>query len=69
MSFETLKLEVESLPVGARRKLMAFMVALEDQSRAGYAAQLAEKIDDQSPDRWLTLEDCERKLGRTDESK
>jgi hypothetical protein len=69
MSFDTLRLEVESLPVAARRKLMAFMVALEDQSRAGYAARLAEKIDDRSSDRWLTPEDCERKLGLTDESK
>lgn len=69
MSFDTLKLEVESLPSAARRKLMAFMVALEDQSRAGYAAKLAEKIDDKSPDRWLTPEECERKLGLTDESK
>jgi hypothetical protein len=63
MSFDTLKFEVESLPSGARRKLMAFMVALEDQSRAGYAEKLAKKIDDKSSARWLTPEECERKLG------
>lgn len=66
MSFDTLKMEVESLPAAARRKLMAFMVALEDQSRAGYAAKLAQKIDDQSPGRWLTPEECEQKLGLKD---
>jgi hypothetical protein len=69
MSFDTLMIEVESLPVAARRKLMAYMVALEDQGRAGYAAKLAGKIDDKSPGRWLTLEECEKKLGLTDESK
>lgn len=69
MSFDTLTMEVQSLPADARRKLIAFMVALEDQSRAGYAAKLAGKIDDQSPDHWLTAEECERKLGLNDEAK
>jgi hypothetical protein len=63
MSFEVLQNEVRALPAVARRKLMAFMVALQDESREGYAARLAEKIDDQSPDHWLSAEECERKLG------
>ena len=45
------------------------MVVLEDQGRADYATKLAQKIDDKSPDRWLTLGECEQKLGLTDESK
>ena len=69
MSFEILQNEVRALPVMARRKLMAFMVALQDEGREGYAAKLAQKIDDQSPDRWLTAEDCERKLGLSNESR
>lgn len=69
MSFELLQTEVRALPADARRKLMAFMVALQDEGREGYAARLAQKIDDQSPDRWLTAEDCERKLGLSNESK
>lgn len=48
MSIETLKAEVQSLPTDERRKLMAFMVVLEDQGRAGYATRLAQKIDDKS---------------------
>jgi hypothetical protein len=44
------------------------MVALEDQSRDGYTAKLADKINDQSPDRWLTADECERKLGLSGES-
>jgi hypothetical protein len=69
MSFETLKSEVQSLPADARRKLMAFMVALQDEGRAGYAATLAGRIDDRSPDRWLTAEECERRLGLPDAGK
>ncbi len=69
MSFEVLQTEVRALPADARRKLMAFMVALQDEGREGYAARLAQKIDDQSPERWLTAEDCERKLGLSNESK
>ena len=63
MSIELLQSEVSALPAELRRKLMAFMVALEDNSRPGYAAELARKIDDKSPGNWLTPEQCERELG------
>ena len=63
MSIEVLQTEVTALSSEQRRKLMAFMVVLEDRSRADYAAELARKIDDKSPDHWLTPEECERKLG------
>jgi hypothetical protein len=69
MSIETLKAEVQSLPTDERRRLMAFMVVLEDQGQAGYATKLAQKIDDKSPERWLTPEDCEKKLGLSSEAK
>jgi hypothetical protein len=48
---------------------MAFMVVLDDQERADYAATMARRIDDQSPERWLTPEQCERELGLPDGSK
>jgi hypothetical protein len=69
MSFESLATEVKVLPAAARRKLMAMMVALQDEGREGYAAKLAAKIDDKSPNRWLTPEQCEHKLGLSGESK
>jgi hypothetical protein len=69
MSFEALLNEVQTLPADARRKLMAFMVALQDKDREGYAAKLAAKIDDKSPDRWLTAEQCEQKLGLPGDAK
>lgn len=62
MSFETLLKEVESLDENARRKLLAFMVALEDRGTADYAEKLARKIDDATPGRWLTPEQCARAL-------
>ena len=63
MSFETLKAEVQALPADARQKLLAYLVTLQDAGQAGYAAKLAGKIDDSSHDRWLTVEQCEQKLG------
>jgi len=63
MSIEAIKSELRALSVEERRRVMAFMVALEDEGRADYAAKLAERIDDHSPGRWLSPEQCERELG------
>lgn len=63
MSIEMLQNEVSALSSEQRRKLMAFMVALEDRNRPDYPAELARKIDDNSPDHWRTPEQCERELG------
>ncbi|MEJ0091307.1 MAG: hypothetical protein WDM80_16370 [Limisphaerales bacterium] len=49
MSIEVLQTEVTALSSEQRRKLMAFMVVLEDRSRADYAEELTRKIDDKSP--------------------
>jgi hypothetical protein len=68
MSIEAIKSELRALPAEERRKLMAFMVVLDDQERADYAV-LAKRIDDKSPERWLTPEQCERELGLSDESR
>ncbi len=66
MSIDALKQEVRALPSEERRKLMAYMVALEDERRSDYAAKLAERIDDHSRGHWLSAEECERKLGLSD---
>ena len=68
MSFDTLLKEVESLGESERRKLLAFMVALEDRGSADYPQKLARKIDDATPGRWLTPEECARELGLPDEA-
>ncbi len=69
MSIESLQSELRALPSVERRKLMAFLVVLEDQGRADYAAKLAQKIDDKSPGHWLTPEQCERELKLNDDAK
>ena len=48
---------------------MAFMVVLEDTAQTDYATRLASRINDKSPDRWLTAEQCERELGLSDGQK
>ncbi len=63
MSFDTLLKEVQSLAEPERRKLLAFMVALDDRGSSDYAEKLAMKIDDATPGRWLTLEQCAQELG------
>ena len=68
MSFNTLLKEVESLAESERRKLLAFMVALEDRGSTDYPAKLARKIDDTTPARWLTPEQCARELGLPDDA-
>ena len=69
MSIEALKSEVLALPEQERRKLMAFMVALQDEGRSEYANELARRIDDRSAAAWRTPEDCERELGLSNKSK
>ena len=63
MSFEALKEKVDSLPDGERRRLLAYLVSVEDAKTAGYAARLSKKIDDKTPGRWLTIEELDKKLG------
>jgi hypothetical protein len=69
VSIEAIKKELRALPAEERRKLMAFMVVLDDEAQADYAAKLAKRINDNSPQRWLTPEQCERELGLSDEPK
>ncbi len=66
MSIEAIKSELRALPAEERHKLMAFLVVLEDEAHAEYAAKLAHRIDDKSPGRWVTPEQCERELGLSD---
>ena len=63
MNIEAIKSQLRQLPSDQRRKLIAFMVALEDEARIGYAVEMTRRADDPSPERWLTIEQCERELG------
>ncbi len=63
MSITALKSEIASLPLEERRDLIGYIVSLNRKDNEAFMRKLAEKIDDKSPDRWITLEEAERRLG------
>lgn len=54
--------EVEALPVDERRRLAALLVSLRHKDLVDYPARMARKIDDDSPENWVTLEEMDRRL-------
>jgi len=62
MSIQEIKAELESLPVDERRRLAAFLVSLRHRDLAQYRARMARTIDDRSPEKWVTLEELDRRL-------
>ncbi|MSU63898.1 MAG: hypothetical protein EXS31_16150 [Pedosphaera sp.] len=65
MSFETLKHELSVLSPPEQRRLLAYLVSLQDASDVTYRESLARKIDDRDPSHFATLEELDRKLGLT----
>jgi hypothetical protein len=57
-----LKNEMEQLTPAERRHLTAHLVALERRADPEFRRELARKIDDQTPGRWLTVEEAEARL-------
>ncbi len=66
MSFETIKEQVDLLADAERRRLMAYLVAVEDAKVQGHAARMREKIEDNTPGRWFTLEEVEKRFQLND---
>lgn len=66
MSFDLLKEQAAGLVPADRRRLMAYLVALEDAQTTAYRAKLREKIDDKDPAHWLTEEQLDERLGLGD---
>lgn len=62
VSIQEIKSELEALPANDRRELAAFLVSLRHKDLAGYRARMAEKIDDQSADSWVNLEELDQRL-------
>ena len=62
MNIEAIHAEVEALPVDERRRLAALLVSLRHRDLAGYRARMAQKIDDDSPENWVTLEEMDQRL-------
>ena len=62
MSIQEIKSELQALPADERRELAAFLVSLRHKDLAGYRARMFEKIDDQSPEKWVALEQLNQRL-------
>lgn len=67
MSINEIKTELEALPADERRQLAAFLVSLHHRDIAGYRSRLTRKIDDRTPENWVSLEEMERRLDSTPE--
>jgi hypothetical protein len=63
MSFNALKQEAAQLRPSERRKLVAYLVSLDDSQDVAYREKLRRKIDDQTEGNWLTIKEMDRKLG------
>ena len=66
MSFNALKDQAAQLPASERRRLVAYLVSLEDAQDATYREKLSRKIDDRTEANWLTIEQMDQKLGTGD---
>lgn len=62
MKIQEIHAEVEALPVDERRRLAALLVSLRHKDLADYRARMARKIDDDSPENWVTLEEMDQRL-------
>jgi hypothetical protein len=61
MSIESLQKELAALPAVERRRVQAFLVALQDSGDVAYGRKLSEKIDKPAED-FATLEQLDRRL-------
>jgi hypothetical protein len=62
VSIQEIHAEVEALPADERRRLAAFLVTLRHKDLTDYRVQMAARIDDASPDNWITLEEMDERL-------
>ena len=64
MSIESLQQELAALPAHERRRVQAFLVALEDSSDGSHRRSLSMKID-KPASHFATLEELDRRLSGT----
>ncbi len=65
MGFEDIKKLGAELSTDERRRLIAYLVTLQDLQDANYRAKLTRKIDDKNPAHWATIEEVNERLGLT----
>lgn len=64
MSIAELKAEVDRLSAEERHQLRAYLTLKAEISDEEFLKGLAEKINDRTPGRWLTLEELEKQVAR-----
>ena len=63
MSFDTIRQEITTCDETALRRLIAYAVVLQDCKSGQLGAELARKLDNPDPVRWIPLEELDRRLG------
>jgi len=58
-----LKSELTALNAKERRRVIAFLLSLEEKDNQAYREELARRIDDKDPSHWVPLRELERRLG------
>jgi hypothetical protein len=54
--------QIDGLSLEDRRHIAAHLVALRHRDMMEYRADLTKKIDDSSPEKWLTIEELDQRL-------
>jgi len=62
MSIAELKAEVDRLSVEERIQLRTYLALKDQVSESDFLRGLAEKINDRSRERWLTMEEFEKRV-------
>jgi len=62
MSIAELKSEVDRLSPEERRQLTAYLVTRDRMLDPEFRQELTRKIDDKSSERWISLEEAEKRL-------
>jgi cytochrome oxidase Cu insertion factor (SCO1/SenC/PrrC family) len=63
MTIATLKKALKTLTPQERRRMMAYLITLDDQDNTTYRRRLADKIDSRDPAQWVDLDDLPPRLG------
>lgn len=62
MGISELKEEVNRLSLDERRQLAAYLVGLRHKELQEYRESLANKIDDESPSKWVSFEEFDKRV-------
>lgn len=64
MEIAELKTKLDQLLLAERRRLTAYLVARDRMLDPEFSRELTRRIEDTCPERWLTVEEAEKRLNR-----